>query len=75
MVIKESYFGPGTASYAYQFEEYIGYFLLFDGTGLVLNLPYSHFPMSMGDDRVLKQEVLILMVALVATAVSTATSL
>ena len=74
-VIKESYFGPGTGSYAYRFEEYVRFFFFFDGTGLVLNLLYSHFPTSMGDDGVLKREVPIPMVALVATAVSTSTSL
>ena len=32
-VIKELYFGPGTSSYAYRFEEYVGS-SLFDTTGL-----------------------------------------
>jgi len=33
-VIKELYFGPGTSSYAYRFEEYVGSSSLFDATGL-----------------------------------------
>jgi len=34
LVIKELYFGPGTLSYAYRFEEYIGSSSLIDATGL-----------------------------------------
>jgi len=72
LVIKELYFGPGTSSYAYRFEEYIASSPFLDVTGIALKYSYSHFPTFMGDDRVLKQEVPILMVALVATAVSAA---
>ena len=75
-VIKELYFGPGTTSYAYQFKEYIVFFFFFfNATDLALKYTYSHFPTSMGDDGILKHEVPIPMVALVATAVSTVMSM
>jgi len=44
-------------------------------TGIALKYTFSHFPTSMGNDGVLKWEVPIPMVALVATVVSAAISL
>jgi hypothetical protein len=74
-VIRELYFGQGTASYAYRFEEYVGSFSSFNVTSLALKYTYRHFPTFRGDDGILRWEVPIPMVALVATAVSAATSI
>jgi len=43
--------------------------------GLALKYTYSHFPTFMGNDGIVRQEVPIPMVALVATAVSAAMSM
>ena len=47
----------------------------FDAMGLALKYTYSHFPTFMGNDGVVRREVPIPMVALVATAVSAAMSM
>jgi hypothetical protein len=70
-VIRDLYFSGGTTSYAYRFEEYV-FFFFFDATGFVLKYICSHFPTFKGDNGLLKREVPIPMVALVATAVSAA---